>query len=273
MGRVAALILVPSLSLGPFWLFASRKGWPGLTAEPTSRGRKVVIFVLTFFLLTGLVVIGAVIITLLPQTVVLDCGWQAPVSSQQYKGQTVFVAALHDPGIAAVKERFWGLPGGARRVLIAHWGIGHNELDGKTYLIDGRRANGLVTRLFPIVDVSHCSRSAPIDRAALDLRILREGPNQNGVHIVGQVVDKNNKPRPGTQIVITGPEGNIGATTDQQGIFDTTGLPPGQYSVRVEGCNESQNTPHNRCSDRRGSDLKSGDVWGVELRFLEARGG
>ena len=149
-------------------------------------------------------------------------------------------------------------------MLIAHWGIGHNDLSGRTYFIDGRRANSLIGHV-PIVNISYCSRSAPVDRAALDLRMLREGYSLTGVRIVGQVDDKLGRPKPDVKIVITGPKGNTESTTDRAGIFDLTNMPAGQYAIRVEGCDDNKNNRFYRCSDRHGSVLQAGDVWGVEL--------
>lgn len=117
----------------------------------------------------------------------------------------MFVATLHDPGIAVVKELFWGLPKGEKLGLIAHWGLKQNALGGETYFIDGHRSTGLITRWLPIVEITQCGRTNPLDRATLDLQILREVPGAEGVHLVGQVTGERHKPRPGVKVVINGP--------------------------------------------------------------------
>jgi len=267
MVRGALFGLVPLVLLGLFWRFASHSCWPQLVAGPLSLSRKITLYVLAFFSFTGLIPLGAAVITLLQTTAVLDCGRATSFGAQRHKGQAVFVATMHDPGIAVIKERFLGLPfGGTHFVLIAHWGIGHNELDGRTYFIDGRRERGLLTRFLPIIDVSNCGRSSPLDLAALDLRILRGSVPQNGVRIVGQVSDFHNKPQASAKVVVTGPMGSTITTTDSEGIFDAANLPPGHYAILVEGCDERENTAYHRCSDSQGSDLKTGDIWGVEFR-------
>jgi hypothetical protein len=148
-------------------------------------------------------------------------------------------------------------------VLIAFWGIGHNEASGRTYYVEGRYANGWITRFLPIIDMSHCSRSSPLDQAALDIRILREGPSQKGVRIVGQVRGSHNQLRLGAKVVVAGPMGTEAVSTDSDGIFDLRDLAPGHYELRVEQCDERRNPAYNRCSAN--ADLVAGKTWGVEL--------
>jgi hypothetical protein len=268
--REATWILVTLFAFGLFWHFTSRAGWPRLMAHQVSSGRKVAFGAFALFCLAGLVLLETVVITTVSINLVLDCSWPHPFASQKYEGQAVFVARMRDPGIAIVKESFWGMPvGGSKFLLIANWGIGHNELNGRTYFIDGRRAIGLLTRYLPIIDISHCSRTNPVDRAGLDLLILRKGPPQKGVRIVGQINNKFNMPQPGAKVVITGPMGSVDATTDGEGIFDLTEMPAGPYSVRAEGCDESKNTRFYRCSETHAANLNNGEIWGLELRMAQ----
>ena len=266
-GHPSVRILASLLLFGVFWLTASRSGWRPVTSSQISPKQKIVFALMGFLLLIGLVVVASVVITMLPITLMGDCGWPTSFTAKRYAGHAVFTATFRDPGIAVVKERFWGLPvGGDRAVLVAHWGIGHNELNGRTYFIDGRRATGPITRFLPIIDISHCSRSSPLDQAALDVRILREGPSQKGVRIVGLVRGKDNQPRLGAKVVVAGPRGSVDTTTDSEGIFDLKDLQPGHYAVRIEGCDESKNPAFYRCSDDHASSLEEEDVWGIELR-------
>lgn len=268
IGREAVLILGPLLFFGLFWYFTSFAGWPRLLAGSLTPRRKAALGLLAFLTLSSLVLIGAVLFTIMrPSCLFIDCGRSEPFATQQYKGHAVFTAVVRYPAIAVVKERFWGLPAGWNKVvLVAPWGVGHSTFDGRALFIDGRRADGLITRFLPIVDITHCSRTSPLERAALDVRILRQGPSQKGVRIVGHVRGEGNQLRRGVEVVITGPMGDIPTTTDREGIFDLKDLPPGKYAVHVEECDESKNPTFYRCSESYGSNLKAGDIWEAELR-------
>jgi hypothetical protein len=263
----AAFVLVPLLPLGLFWHFTNRGDWPPLIVPGSAfPARRVIASMVAFSLLTCLTLIGSVVVTLLPRLEIGDCGRSRPFATRQYGGQIVFVAKLRDPGLAVVREHFWGLPSwNSRFVLIAHWGIGHNVLDGSTYFIDGHRSTGLLTRFLPIVEIQRCGRFRPIDQAALDIRMLRDGPSQKAVRVVGQVTGAHYKPRVGVRVAITGPAGTILTTTDREGIYDVADLPPGRYSVRAQPCDESKNPAYYRCGEDR--EVKLGDVWGSELRI------
>jgi hypothetical protein len=62
----------------------------------------------------------------------------------------------------------------------------------------------------------------------------------------------------GVAVVIEGPAGAISTTTDHEGIYDVTGLPPGHYSIRVPSSRR-----HGSCQDVSEQGLKSGDVGGA----------
>ena len=250
---------------GLLWHFTSQAGWPPVFAQRATTRRKVVIGILASVGLTCLVVIGAVVLTMLPSRLFVDCSWPHSFTAARYKGRLVFVATLQDPGVGVVKESFRGLRERAKYVLIAHWGIGHNELNGKTYFVEGRYANGWITRFLPIVDTTYCGRKRRVEQAALDLRILRDGFSPNAVRIVGQVRGKSDWPRFNARIVVVGPTGSVGARTDAEGIFELKNLRPGRYELRVEQCDARQSSNYYWC--RANADLMSGDTWGVELRF------
>jgi hypothetical protein len=263
LNRGDAWIFGPLLFCGLFWLFTGRAGWPPLQVQQVPARRKVVISVLVFTSLACLVVIGAVVMTMRSIRLTVDCGWPNSFTADRYNSRVVFVATLKDPGVGVIKERFRGIRARTRYVLIAFWGIGHNEASGRTYYVEGRYANGWITRFLPIIDMSHCSRSSPLDQAALDIRILREGPSQKGVRIVGQVRGNHNQLRLGAKVVVAGPMGTKAVSTDSDGIFDLRDLVPGLYELRVEQCDERRNPAYNRCSAN--ADLVAGKTWGVEL--------
>jgi hypothetical protein len=263
---LSASILGLPLILGVFWWLTKRAGWPEPIGNSALLKHKVIASVLASVGVVLLSVLGSVAITMLSVPLTVNCGRKEPFASAQYEGQTVFVATLHNPGFADVTEHFWGLAENTKFVVIAGWGWGHNPISGNTYFVDGHRSSGLITRFLPIVEVSHCGRSNPLDRAKLDLRILRTGSSQKGVRIVGQVNGMHNTPRPDLRILVNGPVQKIETVTDKDGIFDLTDLEPGHYTVRVEPCEESKNPVYYRCSDSANNDLKVGDVWGTELR-------
>jgi hypothetical protein len=100
----------------------------------------------------------------------------------------------------------------------------------------------------------------PIGRAAVDLRVLQDGPPSSGVRIIGRVyADTYGTPASGAKVLITVPGGSISTTTDQQGIYDLVGLPAGRYSVRLEPGIATM------YSHETEQDVKSGEVWGATL--------
>ncbi len=114
----------------------------------------------------------------------------------------------------------------------------------------------------PIVDIDFCSHTQLVEQA-VDLRVLHDGPPKSGVRIIGHVYHETLvalEPVPNANLLVTGPNGTIQATTDQQGIYDFVGLPPGHYAIEVQ----SKNQYHTR-SYRAESNLKDGEVWGATL--------
>jgi hypothetical protein len=88
------------------------------------------------------------------------------------------------------------------------------------------------------------------------------------VRVIGRAVRSDNYREviPGVRVIITGPEGSVTTATDQEGIYDVTGLPPGSYKVRADVYRERlQEYPS--CRERGGLDLKPGDVSGCTLRI------
>lgn len=127
----------------------------------------------------------------------------------------------------------------------------------------GRGSEGLLTHFLPVLVPYFCSHMQPVDRAAVDIRVLEEGPSKPGVRVIGRVykdVFANSEPAAGVNVQITGPGGTIPTVTDRQEIFDRSGLPAGYYSVRMEEANLRDNF----YSSVEG-DVISGETWGGTL--------
>lgn len=90
-----------------------------------------------------------------------DCGGRGLFTKPVFPGHSVFTARLvfvggtsqgsvfprgmvGDWAIGVVQERFWGFPHWSRFVLLTNYIFWKNQ----TYFIDGRRAEGLLTRYF-----------------------------------------------------------------------------------------------------------------------------
>lgn len=160
--------------------------------------------------------------------------------------------------LARVEHRYWGLPWWSSEVVfLANGGFEK----GKAYFVDGDRSS-LVSYFVPLVDIGTCTRSAPLERADIDLRILRDGPPKAGVRIVGRVFRQSSgRPQvaPGVKVEITGPAGPLFVNSDERGVYDALGLPPGHYSLSV-GSAEPE-----RSQFSFQNDLEAGDVWGRTL--------
>jgi len=146
-----------------------------------------------------------------------------------------------DWAIGVVEESFWGLPRWTRFVLLTnnvYW-------KGETYFVDGRRAGGVLTQLLPIVegDVG-CSRTRPVQYAAVDLRLLRRPSPPGATRVTGVV--RGPEPfspglvRPRTPAFVSGARIEIAGSTwastiatDAAGVYELDGLPPGDYTLRL----------------------------------------
>jgi hypothetical protein len=244
---------------GLFWLGTNKWGWsPLVSPRPTSRRRRL----LTFFAKCTVVVILDTAVTLAMTALHSslwgpDCSGRALFTKPAFPGHAVFTARLiyaghkntdrlgwqaGDWAIGVVQHRYWGLPWWNSRVVSLTHAI---FWEGETYFIDGRRPEGLLTRLLPIVEAGPCARTRPIVDAAIDLRVLQETVPASGVRIIGYV----RKPEPWTQglipptphtplvgakITATGPSGKTSVHTDQAGIYEIDNLPPDNYTLTVD---------------------------------------
>lgn len=151
-------------------------------------------------------------------------------------------SSMGDWAIGVVQEKFWGLSSWQPRLVLL---TDFTYRKGETYFIDGSRGRGLVTRFLPIVAAGPCSRSKPIQDAIVDLRLLRGALSNDGTHLIGYVTKpkifvpgfaRQTPPEfaAGAKIAISGSNGTQTITTDASGVYQLDGLPPGDYTLRLE---------------------------------------
>lgn len=256
---------VPFALFGLFWLGTCKLGWPPLV-QPRPRGAagRIVALLITCFVVVCLDVALTLGLSALNSSLsIADCSGKAPFTHAESARHAVFTAraiyvgrsvsaltrgtgvhglAVGDWAIGVVKERFWGVPSRWPHLVLMtdyiYW-------KGETYFIDGMRENGLLTRALPIVETRPgCSRSRPIEYAVIDLRVLHEAPATGSTRLIGYVKSPEEfrgvfQPPiaptfvAGARIDVTGREGTRTTTTDQKGIYQFDGLPPGEYTLRL----------------------------------------
>ena len=268
---------------GTFWLLTSRAGWPQLISPRLIPGTRIhwATFIGSFLFVTCVVIGVLASFYSPPYGLVESCNQVLPpVSAQRFPGQVVFTAKVIAVGrpvdgspsplaswsVVRVQRRVWGLPAWTPDFVIARYYFRKGERG--EYFVDGQRSQGLLTHFLPIVEGYPCCHTQHLDRAIVDLRVLKDGPPKLGVRIIGRVdtdMYVTSEPARGVRLLITGPDGTITVTTDQQGIYDLIGLPAGHYSVQVES--ESQR----RSFSRAEGDVKSGEVWGANLIAYHAQ--
>jgi hypothetical protein len=258
----AALTFVPLFLLGYFWSVAHRYNWPWIVAGTLlpmwARIALAAVVSLTFLVCICATSVRVASMSELPG----DCGGPPPFS-KAYTGHTVFlVRVVHVDRItgamAVVQQRFAALPWWNKIVFLKFI-----QKKG-TYFVDGRFEEGLVTRwLVPVLDLK-CTGSSTIENAGVELRLFRDSPRWNGVHLIGRVsnaptVGTGLTPAPGVTVVVDGPN-SVETVTDRDGIYDVSGLPKGHYSIRVP-----TSSRHEDCEYRGEAGLNAGVVWGCEL--------
>ncbi|MFC5290891.1 SdrD B-like domain-containing protein [Actinokineospora guangxiensis] len=98
--------------------------------------------------------------------------------------------------------------------------------------------------------------------------------------ISGRVVDDAGNPIPGAEVVLTGPNGSTTATTDAEGNYTFSDLPPGAYTVtetQPPGYGDGPDTPGSAGGDASENDVISGIVLdsgesATGYEFAERRG-
>lgn len=266
-----------------FWLVTSKRGWLSVRERGIGVAHKLTIVVVALVL----IVCAASLFDL------YDLEWAEchfapmPFSRQQSADQAVFEAKpivtgvlwpssatrMQYPGIlrkqwalAIVTTNFWGLPWWDRKlVLLTSMQRGGIDFfrSGQQYFVEGRRRLGLFTRLLPVFS-TFCTRTAALNDAAVDLRILREGVPRDGIRIVGRTIrlDPNSSQEPvaAAKVVIVGPAGRITVMSDPDGVYDVTDLPPGDYKLGIESDNEHIRWENPECGLSGWRRPQSGDV-------------
>jgi hypothetical protein len=203
---------VPFLLVGMFWVRTGALGWPSLVqARSWSRRKRVSILAAACVTILCLDVALTVVFSGLGTSLFNgDCGGKHPFLNPSSPTHAVFTArvvfaarSIHamtdarnslrpsgvnrhvgDWAIGIVEERFWGMPRWTRLVLLTNYVY----WEGETYFVDGRRAQGLLTRFLPIVEGGiGCSRTKPVEDAIVDLRLLRRPPPQGSTRVIGYV--------------------------------------------------------------------------------------
>lgn len=278
-----AAYATPFVLFGLFWLGTYKLGWPPLL-QPRPRGvpRRIATLLVTCLLILCLDIALTLGLSALNSSLFTgDCARKTPITHPEspshavFTLRTIFVGrsiealtrgqGIHglevgDWAIGVVRERFWGVPSRWPHLMLM---TNYIYWKDETYFIDGVRENGLLTRALPIVDARvGCSRSRPIQDALVDLRMLREAPPEGGTRLIGYVrkleATTGVFQRPtapvlvvGARINVTGTEGTKTIMTDEMGIYQLDGLPPGDYRLELA-------VPNNQVagfSDREGAGI------------------
>lgn len=166
--------------------------------------------------------------------------------------------------VAFVKHRYWGLPWWNSVIVVLAPGWFQQEGD---YFVDGKRWSDDYTGFLPLIYTGPCNRTELLSDAAVDLRILSEGPRNEG-RIIGRTyrrkpsddLGRGYEPAPGMRVEIDTPSGSVLLTSDTDAIYEITGLPAGHYGIRIE-------RPGRRDNEEGARDrvLSTGDVWGRDV--------
>jgi hypothetical protein len=262
------------VGFGAFWLGTYNLGWPPLLiAEPRPLGRKLATAVFECLLVASLVVVGTFVVTAAQATPWSpDCSGPRLFTQPLRPDHVVFTARLirvghvkkvsgkwaGDWAIGLVQEPFWGLPPWEPHLVLITDGI---FWEGETYFISGVRADGLLTRILPIVDTARClGQACPVADAAIYLHLLHRQSSESEVNVIGyvqspkrhlaseRVPEKEGDPNDvyhlvlnrarytplgGARIKVVGPSGSTIVTADQDGIYEISGLPPDDYTLTL----------------------------------------
>jgi hypothetical protein len=259
-----ALVLI----FGLFWLGTYRRGWPALTQRrPDTFAIKATrVAIACLVIVAAIVPLGVACVTLRPSNFGGHCGVPTPFIKPKSQHHVAFTAraicvgmsprnwllsrsgpqAIHEHrvgewAIGVVQDRFWGVPSYWPHLVMltdnVYW-------QGETYFVDGDRGGTLLSYFVPVVSAQYpCSRTRPIQRATLDLRILRRPPS-TGATIIGYVrqpepfhgiLERPSAPSylSDAQIEVSGPDGKTTLTADASGIYRIDGLPAGDYSLQL----------------------------------------
>jgi len=239
----SGVLVVP----GFFWLLTSRRDWPQLLQPTRSLRGASFNAVLSAGLFCVLVIVAAFSSFFLPWWPPIgDCGGR-PIFTEQgvpanidFTARIVFVGPRSFHGwslwaIARVEQRFGGLPAWPSNLILLRGYFKPADKDER-YFVEGRRSGAAITRFLPVIEPVACGRTAHLEGATVALRCLRDGLPRSGGRLIGMVhrgVRESNEPAAGVKVRITGPAGSSISVTDAQGIYNVTGLPPGQYTIEL----------------------------------------
>jgi hypothetical protein len=270
------IVAVVSLFLNApalFWYLTSRAGWPPLIPSRPLPGSRI-----SARVILGIVLFAAPLVGGVAATFLLHADWRHTpkgsclgkystvarpllADSVIFTGKVVFIGRTfggynQEPEwcIARVEQRYVGLPWWAPNYVVIRGCYRRQERE--KYFFDTHRSRGLFTHFLPVVLPYVCCHMQPLAAAAADLRVLNDGPPRSGVRVIGRVYDPSLPARRAT-VLITGPSGTISTTTDEEGIYDCSGLQPGHYSLRIEG--------EPRPDYLHEGEVAPGEVWGVSL--------
>jgi len=268
-----AMTLLPLAIPGIFWILTARAGWTP-TLNSNFMRRRLFRLCAGAGLFASFVLVALVWSLYSPKYRWTECYKGYPsLSVPRFSGQAVFAArsvfvggrgswVVPDRGswsLMRVQRRFWGLPRWVPPLVIVR---GIFRIEQVDYLVDGQRSQGLLTHFLPFIDWYPCCHTELAAYAVADLRALSEGPPKSGVRIIGTVythVPGGDGLARNVEVIITGPKGSISATTDEQGVYDVSGLPEGHYSVKARSA-DLDGYGHEEQGD-----VKSGEVWGATL--------
>jgi hypothetical protein len=208
-----------------------------------------------------------------------------PFAAQQSPTQAVFIARALSTGtlwpwttsplregtprrywaVALVQESYWGLPWWDHKIVLLTFFVrgGSGFERGETYFVDGHRWSRKLTKFLPIFE-TQCTRTRALKDSEIDLRALREGVPKNSVRIMGYTLQGTSaegwKKAPGVTFGISGPTGETVVTSDQQGLYDISGLPPGTYFVHRTDPKAGPYWAHPICIWEDRQFLKAGDI-------------
>ena len=252
---------VPTVVFGLFWVGTEALRWaPLVERRKRSPIRRALAFVVVCLLVAALDIVTTLALTAWQSSPNgPDCKGRGLFTQPVFPGHAVFTARLMRTGhgahaigdskkwtgdwaVGIVQEKFWGLPSAWPRLVLLTNGI---FWEGETYFIDGRRAQGLLTRFLPIIEAGPCSRTRSLVDATVDLRILRQKSIPSGARIVGfvQLPEPFRKwPSPpvphislaGAKIDFTGSSGTTVVTADHDGLYEIDNLQPDDYTVTLE---------------------------------------
>lgn len=248
------VLLIPGL----FWLF-TRRAQPTM-AKPPHTFRKIAGPVLLLASVPLASVLMSVCLVGEDNWFRDLCGYPPPFTAPKGERNSVFTGrvlrSFRSPklglelmeehgALVRVEKGFWGLPRWHRTLAIvlvstsADW---DPFRAGEMYFVDADRLDGALTRFLPIFRDHRCTRTAPIKDAEIELRVLRDGLPSSGLRILGQTIRLRQQSNsnyysvekvPHVNVTIEGwrPRAQFSAISDENGVYDLSGLPLAGYRV------------------------------------------